>query len=292
MEHIRRSAIKIRESKALSTLAVLGIYIAAGLLGAMLYISLPWAAWISLLAADIAATAFVFVFSVLFRNASVYDPYWSVFPPIAMTLICLGKHITPLSAVQLIIIWLWGIRLTGNWLYTFQGLRHQDWRYTMLEKKTGRLYPLVNFFGIHLVPTLIVFFCVLPAVYTSEHHIEGSPLSALFLLMSLGAIVLQATADLQMHAFRKTHQGSINQTGLWTYSRHPNYLGEILMWWGIAMSVVCVAQDRIWLIMGAVVNTALFLFVSIPLADQRQSLKPGYDAYAQHTWKLLPIRHK
>ena len=63
------------------------------------------------------------------------------------------------------------------------------------------------------------------------------------------------------------------RTGLWKYSRHPNYLGEILMWWGVA-SMVCVACPDKWFLMsGALTNTILFLTVSIPMADNRQAAK-------------------
>ena len=283
---------QMKDSKLCSILCVCGIYLLAGIVGFAFYRSLSYVPWISLLLSDIAATAVVFLFSVLLENASVYDPYWSVFPPLALTLFCLDKRLTALGALQLAVIWLWGIRLTGNWAYTFHGLKDQDWRYTMLKNKTKGFYPFVNFFGIHLAPTLIVFFCVLPVVYAMEQQLQGNSLSALCLLLSLCAVILQATADYQMHAFRKAHQGSLIQTGLWTYSRHPNYLGEILMWWGIALSVYCVVPDQPWLLLGAAVNTALFLFISIPMADERQSQKPGYADYKQRTWMLLPVKHK
>ena len=68
-------------------------------------------------------------------------------------------------------------------------------------------------------------------------------------------------------------QNHFIRTGLWKYSRHPNYLGEILMWWGIALAVVF-AFPRCWfLVAGAFVNNCLFLFISIPMADKRQSKK-------------------
>ncbi len=281
---------QIKNSKTLSILAVCGFYLLAGIAGIALYRNLSCDARIRLLSADAAATAIVFLFSVLMDNASVYDPYWSVFPPVALTLLCVGKSLTAINALQLAVVWLWGVRLTGNWACSFRGLCDQDWRYTMLRSKTGRLYPFVNFFGIHLVPTLIVFLCVLPAAFAVQRQLRGNALSFLSLAVSLCGVFLQAAADHQMHVFRKANRGRLIRTGLWTYSRHPNYLGEILMWWGVGLSVFCAAPDQLWLLSGAAVNTALFLFVSIPMADERQSRKPGYDAYKRRTRMLLPIR--
>lgn len=280
----------LRDSKAKSIFTITLIYVFAGSVGILLNQVLPYEYWLNLLIADVAGTVLVFAFSLLFSNASVYDPYWSVFPIAAMTVFALGRELTILNILHLAVIWLWGVRLTGNWVYTFNGLNSQDWRYTMLQNRTGKLYPAVNFLGIHLVPTLIVYLCVLPAIFALQHHTAGSLPGCLSVLVSLCAVILQGTADYQMHHFRKTHRGELIRTGLWTYSRHPNYLGEILMWWGIGFSTVLSVSGNRWLLTGAAVNTLLFLFVSIPMAEERQSCKAGFEDYKKATRMLLPIR--
>ena len=94
-----------------------------------------------------------------------------------------------------------------------------------------------------------------------------------------------------MHKFRKNRTGNFIRTGLWKYSRHPNYLGEILMWWGIGLcGFVLTANFK--MLFGAIANTALFLFVSIPMADKRQSKKEGFKEYKSSTRMLLPIYKK
>ena len=268
---------------------IAAVYLAAGAVGVVLYRLLPYASWLNLLLADVGATAVVFAFSTLLRNASVYDPYWSVLPPVALTLLAFGRPLTLLNALHLGAVWFWGLRLTANWAIGFGGLGEQDWRYTMYQHKTGALYPAVNFFGIHLMPTLIVYLCILPAVYALEQGLDAGLPGALFVLLSLAAAMMQAVADRQMRVFRREHRGQLIRTGLWSYSRHPNYLGEIMMWWGIGLSVFCAAPGKLWLLTGALVNTLLFLFVSIPMADERQSAKPGYEDYREETRMLLPL---
>ena len=93
-----------------------------------------------------------------------------------------------------------------------------------------------------------------------------------------------------MHKFRKNRDGTFIRRGLWKYSRHPNYLGEILMWWGIGLSVVCATPNAWYLLAGAIANTVLFLAVSIPLAEGRQSQKDGFAEYKKQTRMLLPIK--
>lgn len=269
------------------------VYAAAIAVGTTLCVFLPLGTWLNLLVADVAATVVVFLFSLIFRNASVYDPYWSVQPIVIVIGYALSeKTLSVVQILPLTAVLLWGVRLTANWAYTFYGLGHQDWRYTMLQEKTGKAYPLVNFVGIHLVPTLVVYGCVLPVVFTFAENPAFNAGAAVFFALSVGATVLQGVADVQMHRYRKNRNGPFMRNGLWKYSRHPNYLGEILMWWGIALAYVCIAPQRWYLAAGAVANTLLFLLVSIPMADKRQSRKEGFDEYKRQTRMLLPIYKK
>ena len=272
---------------------ILLIYLFAIVVGIFTYLALPYKLWLSILIADVVATAATFIFSIIFANASVYDPYWSVQPPVIITAIAVGKQLTPLGALLIIAVWFWGIRLTLNWAYTFGGLEHQDWRYTMLKEKTGVFYPIINFLGIHLVPTLVVYTCIMPAVMAINNAAELTPLSVVFIILSICAAVMQGIADYQMQMFRKNKNGSFIRVGLWKHSRHPNYLGEILMWWGIGLACFSAMPEKYYILSGAILNTALFSFVSIPMAEKRQSKKPGFDEYKRETRVLLPIaRHK
>ncbi len=279
--------------RSTSFVVVTLVYFLAALVGVGTYRLCPFHfAW-NLLAADVAATVFVFLMSLLFRNASVYDPYWSVQPPVIATAFALGYGVTPTGVCLLVAVWFWAIRLTANWAYTFHGLAHQDWRYTMLREKTKSLYPVINFLGIHLVPTLVVYGCTLPVVFAIRNGWRGNIFTAIFCVLALLAALMQGVADIQMQTFRKKKRAGLIRdpfirTGLWKYSRHPNYLGEILQWWCVALAVVLPSRAW-WLLGGAVANTLLFLCVSIPMADRRQSQKEGWEAYQQKTRRLWPI---
>ena len=282
---------KLKNNRAASFVTVAIIYILATLVGlATYYLARDFDWWLALLASDVVATVFTYVFSVILGNASVYDPYWSVQPPVILLAFALGNGLNAFGVLLLVAVGFWAIRLTANWAYTFVGLCHQDWRYTMLHETTGRAYPLVNLVGIHLVPTLIVYGCTLPAVYAIRAGLDVTLPSVLFLLLSVLAACLQGAADIQMHRYRNNRTTPFIRVGLWKYSRHPNYLGEILMWWGVALAVVFAAPDKFYLAAGALANTVLFLAVSIPMADKRQSRKDGFAEYKAATRMLLPIK--
>ena len=282
---------KIKSSRAASFIAAALIYVIAACAGTAIYMALPFAFWLNLLIADIAATVIVFVFSLIFKNASVYDPYWSVQPMVILALYSLYDGVDLVSLFPLIAVVFWGLRLTANWAYTFRGFSHEDWRYVQLREKTGKLYPLVNFFGIHLIPTLIVYACTLPAVFMYRSAKAAlRPICLIFFAVSIGAAVLQLIADVQMHRFHNKGNRGINDSGLWKYARHPNYLGEILMWWGIGLYSVFAMMDRWYLLVGALLNTVLFLSVSIPMMEKRQARKRGFTDYKRRTRLLIPIK--
>jgi steroid 5-alpha reductase family enzyme len=87
-------------------------------------------------------------------------------PIVIVNLLLFQTRLFHVSSILLcLVIGLWGIRLTTNWALTFKGLHIQDWRYDLIKSRTDRLYPLANLIGIQMIPTLIVYACILPASY-------------------------------------------------------------------------------------------------------------------------------
>ena len=161
----------------------------------------------------------------------------------------------------------------------------------MLNEKTGKFYPIINFVGIHLVPTLVVYCCIMPLAYLIQTGVEFNVFTIICFICCLFSVFLQGISDITMHKFRKNKNGVFNRNGVWKYSRHPNYLAEILMWYSAGMMAVLTFMGNLYLLSGAILNTLLFIFVSIPLADNHQRLrKDGFDLYKSETRKLLPIK--
>ena len=104
--------------------------------------------------------------------------------------------------------------------------------------------------------------------------------------------LLEAVADAEMHSFKKSAVGGLIRNGLWKYSRHPNYLGEIIFWWAIALIAVSLFGFYWYFVLGAALNTLLFITVSIPMQEKRQSKKDGYAEYKKNTNFLLPVNYK
>jgi hypothetical protein len=140
-----------------------------------------------------------------------------------------------LQLLLLALIALWGVRLTANWMARWRGMGDEDFRYVEIRGRTGRLYWPASFGSIHLLPTIWVFLGLLP-VYPAL--VRSSPVTALQLVglvVTAAAIAIEATADRQLRAFLRTRRDpeAILDKGLWALCRHPNYLGEVLFWWGL-----------------------------------------------------------
>ena len=285
-------------SRIQSYLIITLCYILAALIGIWVFTLLPTDFWLSLLIADLTATLFIWIASLILRNASVYDPYWSVQPPIILALVLLFWGKAEIGSILLVLaIAFWGTRLSINWMITFPGLHQQDWRYDQLKRQSGRFFPLVNLFGIQVMPTLIVYACLLPGFYYLRLG-GGMNLGVIVgLLLILDGAILELIADRQMQTFRNQVQDrtQLIRTGVWRYSRHPNYLGEITVWWGVYLVLLSAYPAYWYLGFGALANTCLFLFISIPLADKHlATYKTGYKAYRRETRMILPLpkRHK
>jgi len=245
--------------------------------------------------ADAVGTIVIFAFSRAFNNSSFYDPYWSIAPMVMVVYWMNGAGNGTRAIVVAGLVWAWGARLTYNFLKGWPGLRHEDWRYVNLREQNGRAYWLVSFFGIHFAPTVWVYLGCLafyPA-FTSERTLGVNDAFAGIFIAS--AILLEGIADRQLWRFRRSNPapGAIMKSGLWRGNRHPNYLGEVLFWWGLFSAGVAAHPTYWWTVAGPIGITLLFVFISIPMIDKRHlARRPGYAEHMRATTALFPVRQK
>ncbi|NGX08114.1 membrane protein [Mycobacteroides franklinii] len=249
--------------------------------------------WLDTLIADVLATVAIFVFSRLYRNSSFYDAYWSVIPPLLLTYWWSQSGVHALRCWLIaVVVAVWAVRLTANWVYSFPGLHHEDWRYPMLRASAGRWSFLADLVAIHLIPTLLVFAGMLPAYVTVTR--PGGDLGWLTVIacvVGLAAVALELVADTQMHRFtRDRRPGEVMDRGLWSWSRHPNYFGEFSFWLSLALFGVATSPaDAWWLGLGAVAMLGMFLGSSIPMMEQRSlQRRPEYQDVIARVSRFVP----
>lgn len=252
--------------------------------------------WLDGLIADLIATVGVFGGSRVLRNSSCYDPYWSVLPPYLAVFWLLAADVPGVDGTRatllLVVVFVWAIRLTGNWLHDWPGLHHEDFRYAPIRDGAGRLEMVADFAAIHLFPTLIVFLGMVPAyAVLARPGGEINWLDIVAVVVGIGAPILQFVSDAQMRAFIRTRQpGQAMESGLWSWSRHPNYFGEISFWFSLAFFGIAGApEDWWWLLAGAVGMTVMFQAASIPMMEKRSlERRPSYQDIIDRVPRLVP----
>jgi steroid 5-alpha reductase family enzyme len=254
--------------------------------------------WARTAAAGLAATLVLWLVGVVRRNPSVFDPFWSV-APIAVAAAWAGDaaSIAADPRRQWLVVALvtaWGLRLTWHWWRTRARETEEDWRYTEMRRASGAWFPLVNLVVIHVLPAgMLGLACMAmyPALVTGTRPLGW--VDAIAGVWTLVAIVLEATADRQMRAFRAGARapGTVCEAGLWGWSRHPNYLGELLFWWGLYLCSYAAEPAAEYAMVGPIVITALLVLYSAPALDRRMLARyPGYRRYARRVPVLWPRR--
>ena len=284
------------KDKRISQLLCLSIYIVSFYLA---YIVLPESInfiWLKVTIWHVNATILIYLGSVLLKNSSLYDPFWSVAPvPIVLYLSIQSENSILLKMLVLFPILLWAARLTRNWAISWEGFDHEDFRYIDLKNTNKYKAEFNNFFGIHLFPTFIVNICLYPLLYIFINDVDVNVYIYISSIITFLAVILEAVADEQMRKFRSDpkNKGKTMKYKLWRYSRHPNYLGEIGFWFGIYFMGISSGFAPLWLIVCPLAMLLLFVLVSCPMMDER-SLKnrPNYREYMDNTSQLMLLPPK
>lgn len=238
-------------------------------------------------------TVLIFIGSVVFADVSVYDPYWSVAPPVMLLLNMIRYRLWNVNAwVLLAVVCIWAVRLTANWYAAYPGLGHEDWRYAKYRKKYPPFeFHLISFVGLHFVPTVAVYAGMISALLAVREE-RFVPLSAAGIAVMLAAVYLEYVSDRDIHRFLRDHPGERKTCNIsvWHYSRHPNYLGEMSFWTGMFIYFAALRPDSWYLGLGFLSIIALFLFVSIPMMEKHNmERRADYGEYRASTPMLIPL---
>ena len=226
------------------------------------------------------------------RRYDFIDSVWGIlFIGIAWTNVLIGPTKNALAIMAAFLVTIWGVRLSRHIFVRWLKSAHEDKRYVELrERWPKRAIGLQVFVRIYILQAILATIISVPVIL----FINAKPVFDEYVLVGVMiwafGIGIESLADRQLREFLRVAQnkGQIMTRGLWSYSRHPNYFGEILIWWGIGIMGLGQAYGPLGLI-GPIVISALLVFVSgVPLAEKAMASKPGWKEYASRTPVLIP----
>jgi steroid 5-alpha reductase family enzyme len=226
------------------------------------------------------------------RRNDVADVAWgTVFLVATLTALAVNGVRGPRPALAAGLVAAWGLRLAAHIAARNRG-KGEDPRYRKWREEWGRLAAVRAYLQVFLLQGLLALVIAAPVTWVAARG--GPPLGALDALGALvwmAGFVLEALGDLQLRRFTRdpANRGLVMDRGLWRYSRHPNYFGEVLQWWGLYLIALAVPGGWATAV-GPLTITGLILFVSgIPLAERQFDGNPAFEAYKSRTSAFVPL---
>lgn len=222
---------------------------------------------------------------------SIVDIFWGLgFCILAVNSFLWAEDYDIRKGVTLLLILVWGIRLS-IFLYNRNKVKGEDARYEEMRKNWGENANVYAFFQVFMLQGFFMFIISLPIIHIQNFSTHDFKITDLLgvILWSIG-FYFEAVGDRQKFIFAKdpANKGKFIQTGLWSKSRHPNYFGEILIWWGIFMLSAGCARWYISIISPLVVTFLLTKVSGVPMLEKKYDNDVDYQEYKKNVPALFP----
>jgi len=229
------------------------------------------------------------------RDASIVDIFWGLgFVLLAWLSFGLGSSPSPRALLLTVLVSIWGVRLSSYLTWRIWG-KPEDYRYAAMRERHGRRFPLVSLLTVFGLQGTLMWIVSLP-IQVGIVKTGATQLSmAIGAVLYLVGILFESLGDYQLARFKANpaNRGRLMNQGLWRYTRHPNYFGDFLGWWGLYLLAV-EPGSWWWTIVGPLLMSVLLIRVSGVrlLEDSLRSRVTGYAEYIRDTSAFLPLPPK
>lgn len=226
------------------------------------------------------------------KNNSIVDIGWGIGYIVLIAFHMLTVPTVSLSAFVIsILVVIWGLRLSYHIARRNLG-KGEDIRYEQMRAKWGRKQALNAFFKVYMLQALFMYIIATPIMisFASGDSIFRNTIYIGLAIWFIG-FLFESVADMQLKKFKENpkNKGKLLKTGLWKYSRHPNYFGETMMWWGIFF-ISLSSFNGIMAIWSPILITYLLVFVSgIPMLEEKYKNNEEFIEYAERTSMFFPL---
>jgi steroid 5-alpha reductase family enzyme len=248
---------------------------------------------IATILAVLAATALIWIISLPLEDVSIIDIFWAPgFALISAVSIWWVKSLDADGLIVATLVTIWALRLGTHLFLRWRRAGHEDRRYAAMRKKSPGTFAVNSLFTVFWLQAAIMWFVSLPIqmMLMAPHEPIDVVAVAGGILAAIG-ILIEAIADRQLTRFGRdpANQGRVLDTGLWSWSRHPNYFGDALMWWGLFAVCVSGGAPAWTAICPAVMTFSLLRVSGVTLLERKiTDRRPEYTDYISRTNAFIP----
>ncbi len=241
----------------------------------------------------------MFLLATAIKNNSIVDIGWGM----GFVLLALSPWVSPIESyatsarlyIQMAMVLLWGLRLSV-FLFIRNVGKPEDFRYAQWRKDWGKWVIPRSFLQVFMLQGAFMLVIALPIILMQKMHNRG-PLGiadyAGMLVFAVG-LFFESVGDWQNYRFKTQpeNKGRVMKYGLWKYTRHPNYFGESLIWWGIALVTLNAEYGYLAFISPVIITWLLLKVSGIPMLEKKYDNNPEYQEYKKHTSAFIPMPPK
>lgn len=233
------------------------------------------------------------IFSVLRHNVTIVDSLWGLgFVLVAGVTFWTGNGFGGRSLLILCLTAAWGLRLAGYLTWRNWG-QPEDHRYGKWRENSGQGFWFVSLFKVFWLQALFLWFIslVLQKAQLSAEPSRFTPLDILGVIVWATGFVFESVGDWQLARFKADpkNRGRVMDQGLWAWSRHPNYFGEFLIWWGFFLVALATPGGWWTIISPIIISIVLLKMTGVPLTEAAlKTRRPGYVEYIEKTSPFFP----
>ncbi len=232
-----------------------------------------------------------FAMSLIKKRNDIADVFWGLgFVLIAWLSFFLTELQNSRGLLVNILVTIWGLRLAIH-IYSRHRGKSEDFRYKAWRESWGKLFFVRSYLQVFILQAAFLFLIAIPVIWVNFHSQPIGIFDFIGLAIWIFGFGFEAIGDWQLREFTKnpSNKGKIIQSGLWKYTRHPNYFGEVVLWWGIFFFALSIPFGFAS-IFSPILITILILFVSgIPMLEKKYENNPAFIDYKRKTSAFFPM---
>jgi steroid 5-alpha reductase family enzyme len=235
----------------------------------------------------------LFCISIVLKRNDIADTGWGVgIFLVGLSTLLYTKEQNVAFFLVLFFVFLWAMRLSVR-IFRRNRKKGEDVRYRKWREEWGRAFYLRSYFQIYILQGFLMIVVGYPLIHTTVFGFayEVGVYTIIGAFVWLFGFLFEAVSDAQLDSFLSEAQnkGKLMRYGLWKYSRHPNYFGEVVLWWGIWLMVVPTSYGVV-VVVSPLTITFLILYVSgIPMLESHMATHPEFEDYKKTTSVFIPL---